>query len=149
MEGINMLISGIMAIVSGFLMSVQGVFNTRVTEKAGLWFTTSIVQGTALVTCLLVLLFVKDANLEGLKFVNKFYLLGGVMGAGITYGVIVAMGKLGPAYAIMFILVAQMITGYAIELFGLFGTEKAGFMWTKLLGVAIMIGGIVLFQWKK
>ncbi|PHV72309.1 hypothetical protein CS063_02195 [Sporanaerobium hydrogeniformans] len=144
-----MLISSIMAIISGLLMSVQGVFNTRVTEKAGVWFTTSIVQGVALVTCLLVLLFAKDANVEGLKAVNKFYLLGGVMGAGITYTVIMAMSKLGPSYAIMLILIAQMITGYCIEFFGLFGTPKVGFVWTKLMAVGIMIGGIVLFQWKK
>lgn len=38
--------SVIMALISGILMSVQGVFNTRVTEKAGIWFTTGIVNFT-------------------------------------------------------------------------------------------------------
>ena len=144
-----MFISMITALISGLLMSVQGVFNTRVTEKSGLWFTSRIVHFIAFICCLGALLFVRDANIEGLKVVNKWYLLGGVLGAGITYTVIVAMSKLGPAYAVMLILIAQMSAAYLIELLGWFGTEKANFMWTKLVGVLIMIGGIIVFQWKK
>lgn len=141
--------SMITALVSGLLMSVQGVFNTRVTEKAGVWFTGGIVHFTAFIVCVAILLFTKDANVEGLKMANKWYLLGGVLGAGITYTVIVAMSHLGPAYAVMLILIAQMISAYLIEICGWFGTEKASFMWTKLFGVGIMVLGIIVFQWKK
>jgi len=144
-----MFISMITALISGVLMSVQGVFNTRVSEKSGLWLTSSIVHFTAFIVCVAVLLFVRDDNVAGLKVVNKWYLLGGVLGAGITYTVIVAMGHLGPAYAVMLILIAQMISAYLIELLGWFDTEKTPFMWTKLIGVGIMIVGIILFQWDK
>ena len=144
-----MFISIITAPISGILMSVQGVFNTRVTEKSGLWFTSSIVHFIAFVCCLGILFFVRDANVEGLKAVNKWYLLGGVLGAGITYTVIVSISKLGPSYAIMLILIAQMASAYLIELLGWFGTEKSHFMWTKLVGFLIMVGGIIVFQWKK
>lgn len=144
-----MLTSIVTALVSGMLMSVQGVFNTRVTDKAGLWFTTSIVHFTAFIVCIAILLFTRDANVEGLKAVNKWYLLGGVLGAGITYTVIVAMAHLGPAYAVMLILIAQMVVAYLIELLGWFDTPKSGFMWTKLAGAGIMIVGIIVFQWKK
>lgn len=144
-----MLMSMITALISGVLMSVQGVFNTRVSEKAGQWLTSSIVHFTAFIVCVIVLLFVRDDHVEGLKLVNKWYLLGGVLGAGITYTVIVAMANMGPAYAVMLILIAQMISAYLIELLGWFGTEKASFMWTKLIGVGIMIVGIILFQWDK
>ena len=144
-----MFISMITALISGLLMSIQGVFNTRVTEKSGLWFTSSIVHFVAFICCLVVLLFVRDANIEGFKTVNKWYLLGGVLGAGITYTVIVAISKLGPAYAVMLILIAQMSAAYLIEILGWFGTEKASFIWTKLVGFLIMIGGIIVFQWKR
>ena len=102
-----MVVSIITALISGLLMSVQGVFNTRVTEKSGLWFTTSVVHFIAFICCLAVLLFVRDARLEGLKEVNKLYLLGGVLGAGITYTVILAMSKLGPACATNISITAQ------------------------------------------
>lgn len=144
-----MFISMITALISGVLMSVQGVFNTRVSEKAGLWFTTGIVHFTAFLVCVVILFFTRDANVAGLKMVNKWYLLGGVLGAGISYTVIVGMANLGPAFAVMLILIAQMISAYLIEVWGLFGTEKTGFLWTKLVGVGIMIVGIIVFQWKK
>ena len=144
-----MFISIITALISGILMSVQGVFNTRVTEKSGVWFTSSIIHFIAFICCLGVLLFVRDANVEGFKTINKWYLLGGVLGAGITYTVVVSMAKLGPSYAVMLILIAQMTAAYLIELLGWFGTEKVNFMWTKLVGVLIMVGGIIVFQWKR
>ena len=105
----NVLMSMITALVSGLLMSVQGVFNTRVSEKAGMWFTTGIVHFTAFVVCVIILFFTRDANVMGLKMVNKWYLLGGVLGTGISATVIIAMAHLGPAFAIMIILIAQMI----------------------------------------
>ena len=144
-----MFMSIITGLVSGVLMSVQGVFNTRVSEKAGLWFTTGIVPFTAFLVCVAVLFFTRDANVTGLKMVNKWYLLGGVIGVGITYTVIVSMAKLGPAFAVMMILIAQMISAYLIELLGWFGTEKSSFVWTKVIGVGIMLIGIICFQWKK
>ncbi len=144
-----MLISGLTAIVSGILMSIQGVWNTRVTEKAGIWLTNSIVHLIGFIFCICILFFAKDTHLEGLKIVNKMYFLAGILGAGIVYTVVVSIGKLGPAYAIMIILVAQVFASYLIELFGLFETEKVPFMWTKLLGVGIMVVGIIVFQWKR
>ncbi|MEF9958889.1 MAG: DMT family transporter [Niameybacter sp.] len=141
--------ASLVAILSGLLMSIQGVFNTRVNEKAGLWFTNAIVHGIGLITCLIVLVFVRDADLGGLKSVNKFYLLGGVLGAGIVYTVILSISKLGPAGATMLILIAQIVGSYLIQLLGLFGTEKSTFQWTKLLAVGVIAAGIVLFQWKK
>ena len=144
-----MIISMVTALISGALMSIQGVFNTRVSEKAGLWFTTSIVHFIAFVVCVGVLFFARDANVMGLKMVNKWYLLGGVLGAGITYTVIIATAHLGPAFAVMMILIAQTTTSYLIEVLGWFGTEKTGFIWTKAVGVGIMILGIIVFQWKK
>jgi transporter family-2 protein len=74
-------------------------------------------------------------------------LLGGVMGAFITYTVIKSVDTLGPAKAIMMIVVSQLIMAYLIELVGLFGTEKVPFQFRKLVGIALLIGGIITFKW--
>ena len=74
-------------------------------------------------------------------------LLGGVMGAFITWTVIKSMDGLGPAKATLLIVVTQILVAYGIELFGMFGVEKAGFEWKKLLGAALAIVGIVIFRW--
>ena len=51
-------------------------------------------------------------------------LLGGAIGAFITYTVIQSVAALGPAKSIMLIVTSQLIAAYLIELFGLFGTQN-------------------------
>ena len=79
---------------------------------------------------------------------HKYTLLGGVIGAFITVTVIRSMGSLGPARAAMLIVVSQLAVAYLIEVFGLFGMEKAGFEWRKIIGMLIAVAGIVIFKWE-
>ena len=44
----------IVALVSGALMSIQGVFNTEVTKQTGTWLTNSFVQFTGFLLCLVI-----------------------------------------------------------------------------------------------
>ena len=55
---------------------------------------------------------------------------------------------LGPARAVLFIVVAQIAAAYLVELFGLFGVEKAAWEWRKAIGLAVAAVGIAVFQWK-
>ena len=78
----------------------------------------------------------------------KYMLLGGVIGAFITLTVIVSMDQLGPARAAQLIVVSQIAAAYLIELFGLFGVDKANFQWSKILGLGVSIIGIMIVKWK-
>lgn len=136
------------AILSGALMSVQGVFNTQVTKQSGIWVANAFVQLTALLVCLAVWLFSDRASFALLlKVEPKYMLLGGAIGTFITYTVIKSMEQLGPARSVMFIVVSQLIIAYMIEIFGLFGVEKQPLEIKKLLGAGVMIVGIVIFKW--
>lgn len=140
----------LIAIVSGILMSVQGVFNTGVTKQTNIWVSSSFVQLTAFIVCFVGWMIAgRDINFTELfKIENKYMLLGGLIGAIITFTVIVATGNLGPAKATMLIVTAQLVTSYLIEVFGLFGMEKVNFEWRKLVGVIIIIVGILVFKWE-
>ena len=48
----------------------------------------------------------------------------------------------------MLIVVAQLLVAYLIELFGMFGVEKAAWDWRKAVGMALAIAGIVVFKWE-
>lgn len=74
-------------------------------------------------------------------------LLGGTIGAFITYTVIKGMEMLGPARSVMIIVISQLIVAYLIELFGLFGVEKQPLEIRKIVGMGIAIAGIVIFKW--
>ena len=134
----------IISLISGILMSVQGVFNTEVTKQTSVWISAAFVQLTALIVCIAAWLVTGRAGL--MRVHPRYMLLGGVIGAFITYTVIIGMNQLGPARAVMLIVAAQLIAAYLIELFGLFGVEKAGFDWLKLLGTALFLAGIIIFK---
>ncbi|MBO4980466.1 MAG: DMT family transporter [Lachnospiraceae bacterium] len=137
------------ALISGALMSVQGVFNTQVTKASGIWAASAFVQLTALFVCLGAWLVTDRSSLIGVFSVQpKYMLLGGAIGAFITYTVIRSMDLLGPAKAVMLIVVAQLLVAYIIELLGWFGVEKQPWEWRKLIGMLIAIVGIVIFKWK-
>ncbi len=138
----------LIALVSGALMSIQGVFNTQVTKQAGLWVSTGWVQITAFLVCVAAWLFTGRPAVAALFQTDpKYMLLGGVIGAFITVTVIQSMGSLGPARAVMLIVIAQLIVAYLIELAGVFGVEKQPFEWRKMVGMALAIVGVVIFKW--
>ena len=130
-------------------MSIQGIFNTEVTKQSSVWLAAAWVQFTALAVCVALWLFTGRENVQTLWHVRPWYmLLGGVMGAGITWTVIQSMGSLGPAQATLLIVISQILVSYGVELFGMFGVEQVGFQWRKLIGAVIAIAGIVLFRWE-
>lgn len=139
----------LIAILSGALMSVQGVFNTQVTKTTGMWVSNGWVQFSAFAACLVVWIFMGRDPVGALwKVEPKYLLLGGVIGAGITWTVIKSMEQLGPAKAALLIVFAQLLVAYGIELLGLFGVEKEPFSWRKALGMGIALMGVAIFQWK-
>lgn len=137
----------IIALISGALMSVQGVFNTGVTKGSSLWAANSWVQLTAFFVCVIAWFVTGKQNITGMFHIeNKYMLLGGVIGAFITLTVIKSMDALGPAQAVLLIVVSQIIVAYLIEVFGLFGVEKVPFEWKKVIGALMAIVGIFIFH---
>ena len=139
----------IIALISGALMSVQGVFNTQVTKTTGMWVSNMWVQFSAFIVCLVVWFVAGRDPIGGILEVQpRYMLLGGAIGAGITWTVIKSMDQLGPAKAALLIVIAQLIVAYVIELLGLFGVDKTPFDWTRAGGLLIALIGIAIFQWK-
>ena len=137
------------ALLSGALMSVQGVFNTQVTKTTGVWVSNGWVQLTAFAVCLVVWLATGRDSIAALgKVEPRYMLLGGVIGAGITWTVIRSIDALGPARSALLIVIAQLAVSYVIELFGLFGMDREPFDWKKLGGLVLAIAGIAIFQWE-
>lgn len=143
------MIGFLIAVISGALMSIQGVFNTQVTKTAGVWVTNAFVQFTAFLVCMLIWAFTDRTSFALLfKVEPRYMLIGGILGAGITYTVIKGMEILGPAKAVMVIVTAQLLVAYIIELMGLFGVEKQPFSWKKAVGMLLAAAGIILFKWE-
>lgn len=139
----------LIALLSGALMSIQGVFNTQVTKTTGVWVSNGWVQLSAFLVCLAIWFATgRDSVQALLKVEPKYMLLGGVIGVGITWSVIQSMNTLGPAKAALLIVIAQLIVAYLIELLGIFGVEQAAWEWRKAGGLVLALIGIAIFQWE-
>lgn len=137
------------ALLSGALMSIQGVFNTQVTKTAGIWSASAFVQFSALLVCLGVWAAAERSNLLLVFHTEpKYMLLGGAIGAFITYTVIKSIDMLGPARSAMLIVISQITVSYIIELLGAFGMEKQPFVLRKAIGLAAAIVGVIVFKWE-
>ena len=137
----------LIALLSGALMSIQGVFNTEVTRQSSIWVSAGWVQLTAFVACLVMWLLTGRPEVQGIWQVRPWYMLsGGVIGALITWTVIRSVESLGPARSALLIVAAQIAVAYGIEVFGLFGVEKSGWEWKKAIGALTAVIGIIIFQ---
>lgn len=139
----------IFSIISGICMSIQGVFNTRLGEKIGLLETNTIVQGSGFILTFIILLIFGNGNLKNIKYCNKLYLSGGILGVIIIYTVMEGIQSLGATCSIAIILIAQLLAAAIIDSFGFFGTYKIKFGITKIIGIILIITGIVIFKFKK
>ncbi len=143
------MIGFLIAMISGACMAVQGVFNTQVTKTTGMWVSNGWVQLSAFGICVAAWLIMgRDSVAAIAKVEPKYMLLGGVIGAGITWTVIKSMEMLGPAKATLFIVTTQLLVSYLIELLGMFGVEKEPFVWRKIIGLLVAFVGILIFQWE-
>lgn len=138
----------IIAILSGAAMSIQGVWNTQVTKQTSLWTTNILVQLLALLASIVIWIFADRDSLTKLWQVEpKYMLTAGLLGAFITFSVIRSMDLLGPAKAVLLIVIAQLLLAYIIELLGLFGVDKSPFSVRKLVGIIMAIVGFIIFKW--
>lgn len=138
----------IYSICAGIFISLQGVFNTRVSDKVGLWETTTIVHFIGFSCALIITIIWGNGNLKKLGQVNKFYLLGGIFGVVIVYSVIKSISLLGATFSAAILIITQLMLSTIIDTFGLFQTPKISFHFTKPLGIIIMILGVIIFKLK-
>ena len=117
----------IFAALAGAAMSIQGVFNTSLSEKIGLFESNTIVQGSAFILAIIAMLIFGKGDITKVSEVNKLYLLGGIIGFVITLTVMLAIKNLSPTVAISVILIAQLLVAAIIDAFGLFGSKKVPF----------------------
>ena len=137
-----------MSAIAGAAMSFQGVINTRLSDKIGLWESNVFAQGTAFILSLIVMFIWGKGSFSALGGTEKVYWLGGVLGLIITVTVMLSVKGLGPTAAVSVILITQLLTAALIDAFGLLGSEKLPFGWNKYVALGLMAGGMLLFKWK-
>lgn len=136
----------ISSIIAGVFISLQGVFNSRMSEELSEWHTTAIVHLVGFIFSIIIYLFVRDGRAEGFQEVPILYLLGGMLGVVIVLGEMTAINLIGMSFAIATILIAQLICAFIIDTSGLFGMIKMKVSIQQVIGMAMMLMGVVIFK---
>lgn len=127
------------AAVSGIAMAIQGSLNTALSKKIGLVPGTFTVHLVGTIFAVVLLLFgVGKSQWQELPQVPWYNFIGGVLGVGIVYGVMIGIEKIGVAKATTAIIIGQMSTAALVDHFGWFGLEPVPFNWWKGVGIVLM-----------
>jgi transporter family-2 protein len=136
----------ISSVLGGILITLQGVFSTRISSKIGLWETNAIMHLAGLVLTVIFLVIWGDGNFAKLNQVNGYYLPGLCFGTLVVFSTITGISYLGPSWATTILLITQLVVATTIDCCGLFETTPVKFHFTKPLGIGIMIAGIIIFK---
>ncbi|SIS49502.1 DMT family transporter [Salimicrobium flavidum] len=134
------------AIIAGLSITMQGIFNSSMSQVISGWHTTVIVHLVGFAIALIVYTLTRDGDIRNITSIRPLYITGGTFGVIVIFSELVAFNELGPASAIAILLVAQLLAAFIVELKGWFEEKKLQVKGYQLAGVALMITGVVLFK---
>ncbi|NUU76656.1 DMT family transporter [Paenibacillus xylanilyticus] len=136
----------IFALLGGACITLQGVANTRISTDMGTWQAATITQLTGFILAAIILVFVRDVNLQGLKQVKPLYLAGGAFGAVIIFSEVTAIQQIGVTFTISALLIAQLFLTFLVDSNGWFGVVKQKMKLPQFLGIALMVAGVIIMK---
>lgn len=144
-----------MAFVAGTGMAIQAAINSQLGKVlfaqpiyAAFW---SFMTGMILLFCMSLALG-KGQIFQALAQIPQqpwWYLIGGLIGAGLVFTSIYLAPKLGVANMLFFMVLGQIFCGLVIDHFGLFHMPVREISWVKIVGVILMVVGLTVFVFGK
>ncbi|MBY0088265.1 DMT family transporter [Brevibacillus sp. M2.1A] len=134
------------ALLAGLLVSLQNIFNRKVSEQAGTWSTTTLVLGMGFLSSLTMGLIFEGDQLFSFRAMQTWYWFSGMIGVGVVFCLVQGMRLLGSTYAISIVLTAQL--GFALwsDSIGWLGLVQVPMTFTQLFGVLVIVGGVIVFK---
>ncbi|WP_270179772.1 DMT family transporter [Alkalihalobacillus sp. CinArs1] len=141
-----MMIGLLMAVIAGSFVSLQNIFNSKVSERAGSLVTTTLVLGLGFLASFVIGLFVEGGNLFMLADMKPWYWLIGAIGIGVVVCLVQSINHLGPTFAISIVMASQL--GFAIlsDSLGILGLKQVPFTFQQLLAVIVIVSGMIIFK---
>src|SRR5262249_41162639 len=135
-----------LAVVAGVAVAFQGATNQGLLKSAGI--------GPALVVNTVVVLIGATGLWLATGAKTTFFptgaswalYLGGVFGFVIFAAAVLVFPRLGAAYAIALMVCGQCLAAMIIDHFGLMGMERSPATLPRVIGVALVAAGVVVFR---
>jgi bacterial/archaeal transporter family-2 protein len=136
----------VLAVAAGLAGSVQVAVMSRLGERIGvaeaLGFATLVTAAIAFVGLLVVRRSV--GGYERALQQPWWMLTGGLFGLLIVFTVTYAGPRIGVTATVAILIAGQLVMGAAIDRFGLFGSDRIGLHWQRVLGIVLLAAGAAL-----
>jgi transporter family-2 protein len=136
--------------VMGAGISMQPLLNAQVASRAGHPIYGALIS-VFVSTCLMAVLVVAGRlpapNLRELLAGPWWMWIGGIIGALYVLAALMATPKLGAATTVAIFIAGQLIASILIDHFALLGVPGHPIDLPRLIGVAMLAGGVVLIRW--
>ncbi len=135
--------------LAGALVCVQAGYSAQLGKMLGhpLWATlASFIVGLIGIITIMIALRVPAPTLGGLATAPWYLWLGGLFGAIYVTTAIMYAPQLGAAVFMAAVVVGQMLASLLLDHYGLAGFSERPVSLVRLLGAAMLIGGVLLLQ---
>ena len=139
----------LMAVVAGAMLAVQAGLNSAIGKAVSSPVYGALISFVTGGIALLAYCLVTGVQLNTLRRAFElpwYYWLGGVLGGFYVFAIIVLAPRLGVAVTIALTVAGQMIFSLVIDHFGLLGIPAHPVNWYRVLGIAAIIGGVVMLR---
>ena len=136
----------VLAVAAGLAGSVQIAVMSRLGERIGvlqaLGFSTLL---TAVLAFVMLILARRSTSGYTQALHQPWWVLsGGVLSLLIVFTITYAGPRIGVAATVGILIAGQLVMGAAIDRFGLFGSQRIGLHWPRLVGIALLAVGAAL-----
>ena len=136
----------VLAVAAGLAGSVQIAVMSRLGERIGVL---QALGFATLLTAVLGLAVVIVARRSVSGYMHALHqpwwvLSGGVLSLLIVFTITYAGPRIGVAATVGILIAGQLVMGAAIDRFGLFGSQRIGLHWPRLVGIALLAVGAAL-----
>lgn len=133
-----------LAVIAGMCSSVQGSTNTSLASIVGRAQATFVSFAGGVLVLGVAVLVAGTGGLSHALELPPWLLCSGVLGFYILMSVVYVTPRLGVAHTLMLLMFGKLLTGACIDVFGMFSLEPRELGIARVLGLALVAGGIVL-----
>lgn len=139
----------LLALVAGAMMPTQAATNNKmslVTDSPILAAFLSFAVGTVALFICVIASGTSMTNFAAIKEAPAIAWVGGLLGAFFVTSAVILVPRIGVAMTFSAMIAGQMLLTLIIDHFGLLGVEVRPVSWTRLAGIVLITGGVILVR---
>ena len=139
----------LLALVAGAMMPTQAATNNKmslVTDSPILAAFLSFAVGTVVLFVYVVASGTPSTSFAAIKEAPPIAWIGGLLGAFFVTSAVILVPRIGVAMTFSAMIAGQMLLTLIIDHFGWLGVEVRPMSWTRIAGIILITGGVILIR---